>query len=124
MLRNRAVLGLVVMMVITACAPASVGGVQRSPLEKAKLAYADSSIAYEAGMEAIVAARSAHLVTDEQWAAVDKAQAVVRAVTPRWRAALTLWADSGTQPPSYSAVVAEVAEAVRTISKVAAEVKR
>jgi hypothetical protein len=125
MLRNRGVLAVVLVLIVTSCAPsASVQGVQRSPLETAKLAYADSSIGYEALMESVVAARAAHRISDEQWKKVEEAQRIVQVATPRLRSALNLWEASGTKPPTYTAAITEIAEAIQAISTISAEVKR
>jgi len=97
---------------------------ERTPLETAKLAYVDSSLAYEAGMLSVQDARAAHLVTDAQWQRVEAAQSEVRRYQPLVRSALQLWEANGAKPTSYDDLIVRLLNAVADITRVLSEVKR
>jgi hypothetical protein len=117
MKRFAAVLFLVL---ITGCASAPV---ERTPLEKAKLAYADGSLAYEFGMLAIVELRAARLVNDAQWSRVEQAQTVARQYAPLVRAGLDLWTATGQEPEELNAAFQKLWRAFSEIKAVKAEVQ-
>lgn len=97
-------LSIVLLLTITGtwgCGTNTTTGTQRSPLEQAKLAYVDASIAYEATMNALVDLRSAHRITDAQWVQIDNLQTQVIRTTPLIKAGLRTWAATGQEPATY-----------------------
>lgn len=120
-MRRHATFALVVLLLV-GCA--SAPQVQRSPLETAKLAYADASLAYEAAMLSAQDARRAHLISDAQWTRVDQAQSIVQKYTPLIRSGLNLWTSTGAKPDSFDGSLSKMLGAVAEVSKVLSEVKR
>ena len=96
----------------------------RSPLETAKLAYADAAFGYEAAMQSLTELRAAHRVTDAQWAEIDRVQHVVQTTAPQLRASLDLWEAIGTEPSSYQATQHSFTAAVAELKVIAAGVQR
>lgn len=101
----------------------AVAVAQKSPLEQAKLWYDDGSIAYETSMATIQDLRAAHLVTDKQWADVDRAQVQVRTWAPVMRQALRVWESTGQKPADFESTQASLRAAYTTVQTVKAEVK-
>lgn len=97
---------------------------QRTPLETAKLSYADTALAYEAAMSSIEALRDDGHVTDAQLIEVIKARNLVRTTAPFVRKSIDLWQSSGTKPSNYDAVIKQVTDAVNLITAILAEVKK
>lgn len=123
------VLALCIAALTSGCAglfPTTHGAVavaQKSPLEQAKLWYDDGSIAYETSMATIQDLRAAHLVTDKQWADVDRAQGQVRTWAPVMRQALRVWESTGQKPSDFESTKATLRAAYSTVQAVKAEVK-
>jgi predicted small lipoprotein YifL len=113
---------LAVLLILAGCGTS--GTASRSPLESAKLAYADASIAYETAMTTAQNARAAHLVSDDQWKQIDRAQTDVRQYQRAVRDALNLWSSTGTKPPTYDQAIAILAAAVNDIVTISNGVKK
>ena len=117
-MKRASVVVVLVSLLVVGCASTST----KSPVETAKLSYADASLAYEAAMMTIQDARANHHVTDAQWNQVVNAQKEVQKYAPVVRSALDLWAATGTQPASYNDAVASFAAAIAQITSVAKSV--
>lgn len=125
------ILGLAALLLVSSCAglfPTTHGpdagvAVQKSPLDQAKIWYVDGSIVYETSMATIQDLRAAHLVTDKQWADVDRAQVQVRTWAPVMRQALRVWESTGQKPADFESTKASLQAAYTTVQSVKAEVK-
>ena len=84
----------------------------RTPLEKAKLAYAAASLDYETIMEVALSFDREGKLTPDLKRKVYAIQETVQQWAPRMRAVLHVWETSGEKPESYDQVKAIIDGAV------------
>lgn len=133
---------VVLLLLVTACVTPQ-GSPERTPLEKAKLAYIDGSLAYETAMSSLQDLRAVYVtnpdgspqldanglkipkyVTDAQWRQLNTAQGQVRRFAPLVRSGLDLWEVTGTEPSSLSGNLAKLLAAFAEVQSINAGVKR
>lgn len=113
---------LLALLFLTACTFGS--HVQRTPLEDAELAYAQTSIAYEATMLSLQDARALGRATfpDSAWSRVEDLQKIVQRYTPNVRSLLNLWRTAGTKPATFDETLTKIADAGVELQKILASV--
>lgn len=113
---NRGRLLLVVLAVVAVLATGCQSFRALSPYDQASLAYVQSSVAYEAIMPQIVAARAAHRIDDATWSRVDAAQRTIARVSPMVRTLLVVWKATRAKPAELETYVAELTRAIAEIT--------
>lgn len=106
-------------LTLTSCASSTA----RAPIEEAKLIFAQTSIAYEAGMLTAQDLRRAHQLNDAQWSRVDQAQKIAQTYSSVVRSMLSVWQVGGSKPGDYDAAIRKLLNAVAEISATNHEVK-
>jgi hypothetical protein len=113
-----------VALCLSLCLSACTTTAAKSPLDVAKLSYADTSLAYQTAMLSLQDARAAHLMNDAQWSRVERAQFLVQKFAPIVRQGLDLWEQTGQKPTTYDATMLKLANAIAELAAVRSEVQQ
>lgn len=120
---NAVAVALVAVILIAGCGSSSGVTIERSPLESAKLAYVDASIAYETAMVTLQDLRRNRQLTDAQWARIDAAQHVVQQFAPMVEEALEVWQSSGSKPQTFDSTFTRLVGAFMEAQKILKEAR-
>lgn len=121
---KRTVVPIIVFCLLLPACMSTAPQPDRSPLERAELTYAETSVVYKATMESLQDLRrlGRDVFPDARWQRVEELQALVQRHTPKARALLNLWRATGKKPSNYDETLVVIADAAAHLATIYAEV--